>query len=412
MTTILVTILFLNPIALLGGAETVLLDIVAGIKHAEPGWRLVLVVGESNGPLIDRVREIGAEAKVIQLPAAIGRIGDASAGDPAGLKNHRVVGRMLIAIPLLLIYVWRLRRFITELAPDLIHSNGFKMHVIGALARPRKTPLIWHIHDFVSSRPIVARILALLSRRCRMAIANSRSVAEDFSKRFGSRIPVQPILNGVDLNKFQEHGDRLDLDRLAGLEPAPNGTVRVGLLGTFAPWKGQRLFLDALSLLLSTLPRSLKMRAYIIGDALYKTDSSQVSRTELEGYARSLRLDREVVFTGFVSDPAAAMRALDVVVHASTRPEPFGMVIIEAMATNRAVIVSRCGGAEEISRDGVDSLQFTPGSAQELASVIERLVRDADLRRRLGREGRRIAEEKFNRDRMTKDLIEVYRKLR
>ncbi|MGH9913779.1 MAG: glycosyltransferase family 4 protein [Pyrinomonadaceae bacterium] len=404
------TILFLSPTALIGGAETVLLDIMAGIKNVQPEWRLVLVVGESNGPIIDRAQEIGAEVKVIQLPVGIARIGDASAGGPAGSEKSRrlVMGRMLSAVPQVLTYTWRLRKFISGLAPEMIHSNGFKMHVLGALAKPSKTPLIWHIHDFVSSRRIVTTILTLLAGRCRMAVANSKSVAADFSRRFGLHTPVRPVLNGVDLNRFQANGDKLDLDRLAGLEPAPSGTVRVGLLGTFARWKGQRLFLEALSLLSSILPPSLKMRAYIIGDALYKTDNSQFSRAELEEYARSLKLDREVGFTGFVFDPAAAMRTLDVVVHASTAPEPFGMVIAEAMATGCAVIVSRAGGAAEISRDGVDSLQFTPGSAQGLASVIERLVRDAGLRQRLGREGRRIAEQKFSRERMTDDLIEIY----
>ena len=64
------------------------------------------------------------------------------------------------------------------------------------------------------------------------------------------------------------------------------------------------------------------------------------------------------------------MRALDVVVHASTEPEPFGLVIAEAMACARAVVVSRAGGAAEIIEPGVDALAHAPGDAAELAECI------------------------------------------
>ena len=78
------------------------------------------------------------------------------------------------------------------------------------------------------------------------------------------------------------------------------------------------------------------------------------------------------------------MRALDVVVHASTEPEPFGLVIAEAMACGRPVIASRAGGAAEIVEPGVDGLSFSPGDVGQLAGAIARLAADPDERRRLG----------------------------
>jgi len=82
------------------------------------------------------------------------------------------------------------------------------------------------------------------------------------------------------------------------------------------------------------------------------------------------RTERQVGFTGFVGSPAAAMRTLDVVVHASTRPEPFGLVIAEAMAAARAVIASRRSGVAEFVRDGE-----TPSSASRTSRNLTRALR-------------------------------------
>ena len=104
-----------------------------------------------------------------------------------------------------------------------------------------------------------------------------------------------------------------------------------------AQWKGHEVFLRAFKMLAGDPP----VRGYVIGGALYETDGSQRDLDELRRLAESLGLSWPVGFTGFVDDAAAAMRALDVVVHASTQPEPFGLVIAEAMACGRAVVVSR-----------------------------------------------------------------------
>lgn len=129
----------------------------------------------------------------------------------------------------------------------------------------------------------------------------------------------------------------------------------------------------------------------------------------LRQLAEDLHVSDRVGFTGFVSEPAPAMRALDVVVHATTGPEPFGLVIAEGMACGRAVITSGAGGAAEIVMPGEDALTHTPGSATELAAAMERLVRDPALRQRLGAAARRHAEARFNRDRLGGALVAICR---
>ena len=106
------------------------------------------------------------------------------------------------------------------------------------------------------------------------------------------------------------------------------------------------------------------------------------------------------------------MRALDVVVHASTQPEPFGLVIAEGQAAARAVIVSAAGGAEELVTDGVDALTHAPGDAGGLARAIERLANDRALRTRLGLAARQSAVRRFDPDVFTRAFIEVYQEAR
>ena len=177
------------------------------------------------------------------------------------------------------------------------------------------------------------------------------------------------------------------------------------MLATLARWKGHETFLRAMALISKDLP----VRGYVAGGALYQTTGSQHSLTELKHLAKQLGVSDQVGFTGVVGQAAAAMRALDVIVHASTQPEPFGLVIAEAMACGRAVIVSEGAGAAELITVGTDALGHPAGDADNLAGCITRLATDSALRTKLGRAGRITAEHRFDRARLATQLIPLYR---
>jgi len=394
-----VRIVYLNPCGQLGGAETSLRELLAGVRAAEPEWELWLVLGE-DGPLADRAREIGVQVMVLAFPVALARLGDARSRFWVTLVS------LLKGIWSTALYSRRLARTIRRIAPEIIHTNGFKMHLLGAWVRPRGTALVWHIHDYVGSRRLMSRLLRLFVKCCTVVIANSRSVASDL-RAILPTARIVPIYNAVDLNRFTPQGTNLDLDEIAQLSAAPEGTVRVGLLATFARWKGHKVFLQAMSRL-SSVPL---VRGYVIGGPIYQTDGSQWSMRELQEEANRLGLAERVGFTGFLENTPSAMRSLDILVHASTEPEPFGMVIIEGMACGKPVIASRAGGACELFVDGEDALAHSPGDAQALADQIRRLVSDERLRHTLGRAGRATAERMFHRTRLAGELLKVYREI-
>src|ERR1043166_1659586 len=143
-------ITYLNPRAAMGGAEVALLNIFAAIRQAQPEWQLSLITPD-DGPLVTRARSLGVESRVLRFSNSLARLGDSGVGGPAGRQVSRVslFARLLLSAPAIAVATLRLRRALRSLNPDVIHTNGFKMHVFGALAKPAHTPLIWHVHDYV-----------------------------------------------------------------------------------------------------------------------------------------------------------------------------------------------------------------------------------------------------------------------
>ncbi len=404
----LVRIVYLSPSGKLGGAERSLLDVLASLRAARPDWSLHLITA-GDGPLAFRAAALGVASTLVPFPESLARLGDAGAGGPAGdrIGCLALLRKCSSAAPAVAPYTVRLFRALRDAAPDLLHTNGFKMHVLGLWARQRGVPVLWHIRDHVVSRPIMARLLRSHARWCAAAVTNSHRVADDVRSVCAGRLKVYPIHNAIDLRDFSPSGPVLDLDALARMRAADSGTVRVGLLATMACWKGHEVFLRALSL----LPASLPIRAYVVGGALYDTDGSECRLAELRGLAARLCIAGKVGFIDFVDHPSAAMRALDIVVHASTEPEPFGRVIGEAMACGRAVIASRAAGATELIAAGIDALLYGPGDAVALAERIAIVANNAELRAGLGRAGRSAAERRFDRARLAHDLIPIYQTL-
>jgi glycosyltransferase involved in cell wall biosynthesis len=399
-----VTVVFLSVSGALGGAERVLLDLLWSLRRARPGWRLHLLAG-ADGPLPRAAEALGVPARVLPLPAAFAGLGDAGLSSRLGMVG--AVARMALAYPRGRAYLGRLRRELRALRPDVVHSNGFKMHMLAAAARPAGAAVVWHLHDFTGNRPLMRHALRRYRPRASGAVAVSRAVAHDARELVGPALRIEVVPNAVDLERFSPGGARADLDALAGLPAAPAGTVRVGLVATMGKWKGHALFLRALA----ALPLELPWRGYVVGGAIYETRGSETPLAELKRLAAELGLAERVGFTGFVDEPADAMRALDVVVHASTEPEPFGLVIAEAMACARAVVVSAGGGAAEIASPGKDALDFPPGDEHALAEQLRHLIEDPDLRGRLGTEGRRTAERDFDRARLGPQVARLYEAL-
>ena len=387
----------------LGGSEIALVEMIKAIRRRRPQWTIQVIL-PGRGPLVGRAEEAGADCVMLPLPASLARLGEfASANARRPLLARLTLAARLVPVAAgLPAYLRQLRRVIRSLDPTILHTNGIKAHVLGARAGGA-VRVLWHMHEYVGDRAVTRTVLKAHESRAAAIVANSSSVAADVERSLSPSAKVHVIHNAVDLQTFSPDGPAEDLDACAGLPRAPAGTIRVGLIGTFARWKGHEVFLRALA----GLPRNLPVRGYVIGDPVYDTAGSQYSIDELRACAVRDGVNDRVGFTGFLR-PAHAMRALDVVVHASTRPEPFGLVIAEAMACGRAVVTSASGGARELIEPDVDAVTHTPGDPESLTRAIARVAGDETLRRRLGESARRAACAKFDPDRLASELVSIY----
>lgn len=403
-------IVYLSPAAGLGGAERCLLDMMAAFRHCQPRAELHLLTS-TDGPLIERAKPLQAQVRVLPMPPGLAEMGDSILRGPSRPQAIWNLGRQGITSGWA---SWRYSQALTKtlarIKPDLIHSNGIKFHLLTSLTRSHSARLIWHIHDFLSLRPLMARALRWASPRARCAIAVSQAVQKD-AQRVLPNLPVELVYNGIDTEEFSpSDGAGIDLDQLAGLPHARPETVRIGLVATYARWKGHEVFLNAAAEILGLLPRP-PARFFIVGGPIYQTHGSQFSLAELRTIAAALKIDPHVGFVPFQDRPAGVYRALDIVVHASTQPEPFGRTIVEAMACGKPVIVAQAGGAQELFAHDHDAVGVPPGNPAALAAAINRLMADAGLRQRLGHHARHTALERFSRDRLGPQLLDVYRRL-
>jgi glycosyltransferase involved in cell wall biosynthesis len=302
-------------------------------------------------------------------------------------------------------YALKLGAAIREFRPSVIHSNGIKMHLLAAVVRGR-APIVWHIRDLIGARPLVSRAMRLLEGRASAAIAISNSVAAD-ARNVLSSLPISVVYDAIDTDVFAPSGPSADLDSLSKC-PAAAGVLRVGLVATYARWKGHDVFLKAIARLKSRHPAPAA-RFYVVGGPIYETAASQYDERELRALAAELGVEGRVGFVPFQERIDEVYRSLDVVVHASLRPEPFGRTIAEGMASGKPTIVSHNSGAGELLMNGMDAIQTPAGSDEALAAAIEELAGDAGLRERMGRAARRTAVDRFSRGRLAEEVFRVYR---
>jgi hypothetical protein len=396
-------VVYLSTAGVVGGAERDLLEVVAAVREARPAWRLGVVLG-AEGPLRGAVEALGVDCRVVPLPGAVARLGDAGLRGAGGLL--RLAAGAAAASGPAAAYLARLRRALASWAPARVQTNDMKAHLLGAWATPRGVPVCWYLQDYPGPRPAMARLLRAAARarggRRLAPVAISAAVAADAAAVLGRPVPaVEPA---VDLREFAPEGPADDLDAASGLPPAPAAAVRVGLVAAFARWKGHEVFLEAVARLGPAAPA----RFYVVGGPIYRRAQAQYSLEELRDRARALGAGDRVGFTGHRADPAAALRALDVVVHASTRPEPFGRVIAEAMACGRPVVAARDSGALGPDPASGAALALPGGDPAALAATLALLIADADLRRRLGAAGRRAAVARFDRAALARRWMTVY----
>jgi glycosyltransferase involved in cell wall biosynthesis len=283
-------------------------------------------------------------------------------------------------VPSLLQTLWTVAYF----RPQLIHVNNEPLCNRAAVLAGKllRVPVVSHVRGDQQGSPLMHSFFKMPD----YFIAVSRWVSESIGRIGVAQSRRTFIYDGIELEKLDTRADGLAFRRRHGL---PENTFVVGLVGLLIPWKGQRLFIEAIRVLLDSTPHSVFA---IVGGT---PDEFRYFEQELRALADVAPLKGRVVFTGHVSDMAAAYNALDVVLSASTSPEPLGTMIIEAMTMARPVVAPDHGGAVEMIEHERSGLLFRAGDARDLAEKILRLDRDRALGLALGKRAREHALKMF-----------------
>lgn len=271
-------------------------------------------------------------------------------------------------------YVIRLAYLCRKKRIDILHSNNFAMEPLWT-ARILGIAIVSHLHGFLY--PPLERSRRNNMRHVKAFVSISRAVTESAVHAGLDRALIRQIPNF--------------LERVPQPSPPPMPKVlAVGIFGRVTQWKGQKEFLHAM---MRVLPRFPELRVYIVGDA---SDSDSRYFEECREIAQSSPFADQIEFTGVVTDVATYYRKCTVIVHASIDPEPFGMVLIEAMAEGRPVVASALGAPPEIIQDGVEGYLVDPKDSDAMASRIITLLADPVLAREIGARGHRKAIADYN----------------
>lgn len=359
-----------------GGAEQGTVDVAIALKKY--GWKPIVV---SHGG-----------AKVTDLQRA--RVEHVTL--PVHSKNPVVIMRN----------AKRIERLVRADGVDIIHVRS-RAPAWSALLAARRTgrPLVTTFHGTYNAGNRLKHLYNSAMVRGDRVIAISNFIADHIRERFhvdDGRLVTVP--RGINLERFDPATVTAErMIKLSAEWRLPDGAAVVMLPGRLTRWKGHMVLLEALG----EIGRD-DVFTIIVGDDQGRTEY----RDELEAKIKALKVGDRVRIVDSCQDMPAAYMLAGVVVSASTDPEAFGRVPVEAQAMGRPVVATRHGGARETVDDGKTGWLVRPGDPKALAWGIRvALQMSADERATMAEQARAWVTEKFAVDRMCADTLDVYRSL-
>jgi glycosyltransferase involved in cell wall biosynthesis len=370
-------LIFISTARGLGGGEHFAIELLRELKAR--GWSITLVC-PPGAPLLseDSLRHLDARIEI-----------DLSAKVRHPLHFVSVLFRWI--------------RFVRRNRAALIYGNGFEtMKWIAAAKKVRRVIAVCHLHESFLGYYDTFRARAL-SHAVDRFFAVSEAIRAAFHR--GARASLDRIAlipNGVPLSCIADGKNGPARAELGLSESTP----LIVMVARTDPLKGQETLLRAIPLVLARHPGAL----FVFIGIEERSDLEKRLVAEWRRLVEESGIGRAVRFEPYRRDARRFIHEADVAVVPSFA-EGFVRTVIEAMAEGTAVVGSKIGGIAEIIDSNVNGLLVPPGEAPALASAITQLLDDPDLRRRLGQNGRKSAEELYSTrtmvDRIEQELLRL-----
>lgn len=372
-----------NHTSAVSGAEISLLLTARHMKAAEP------IIFAPEGELLSRARE--ANLQVVPIPgyrARLSRNPLRTAADMAGM-------------------LWagfQFARAVRRYRIDVVHANSMRAGIMSSLFEwMHGRPLIWHVRDTPPGGRIGRGISRLASLTARSVIGNSGYVLSRFDWR-RSESGKHMVHNGVEVREISEPEKQRFRTSLREELRTPSTAKVLTIIGQIAPWKRQA---DALHATKELLKRGHDVVLWVVGEAKFREENSTYFDA-LRKLASQLEMDEQVRFTGFRQDIAEICCAADLLCLCSDN-EPFGRVMIEAMAQSVPVVATNAGGVPEVVENEQTGLLYEVGRIEELARCAERLITNDKVRREMGLRAAARVREHFTIQSSVRQIEDIYR---
>ena len=270
----------------------------------------------------------------------------------------------------------------------------------------------WMLASMLARVPCVSHERGMNERYSAMArwcaprlsaiICISQAVHDKLVERGVARRNLHLVHNGLDPTRVVPGRSAEDVRRAFGLEA---GQPVIGMIGNIRWWKGQEVVIRALPAIVRRVPN---VKCLFVGETA-ASDRQYAER--LQDLTRELGVDQHVVFTGYCANVADALSVMDVSLLASITPEPFGRVLLEAMAMSKPIVASRAGAVTEIVEEGVTGHTFASSDAEELAVHVLDLLEHPGRARAFGAAGYERLVSRFHLDRNVEQTMAVYARI-
>lgn len=383
----------------IGGSYFSLLFLVAGLNREQ--FEPIVVFRRTNA-LMEKFQDAGVEVVVFPPPEPV-RLGlprDTSRL-PIWLRPIVVVRQ---GINFLRVFAWdglKLAWWLRKKRVDLVHLNNSvtRTHSWMLAAKFLGIPCITHERGMNTRYSSISLYFA---PRLAKVVCISRAVRDNLLHHGVTKDNLVVIYNGIDPDQYRPTLTSSEVRRQLGI--APDAPV-VGMVGNIRAWKGQEVVVRAIGDLREKYPG---LACLLVGTA---TESDSGFLEHLQKLAIRLNVADNLIWTGYQREAGNFTNAMDVVIHASTDPEPFGRVIIEAMALGKPVVGAAAGAVPEILNEPECGLTFPPGDHRVLASMVDRLLKDKALARRMGDAGKQRVKYEFHVSANIERTERVYREV-
>jgi len=249
--------------------------------------------------------------------------------------------------------------------------------------------------------------------RSKLIIAGSNFIFNHINKNYKKYLnpknkKLMVVFRGINLEYFNSKNtsEKMVNSLIKNWKIDKNNFI-ILLPGRLTKWKGQEMFIEALSLLTENHHQK-NFHAIILGS----DQGRNIYSKKLSLLVERHRLNKKITFIENCKEMPVAYKLADAVISSSIEPEAFGRVAVEAQAMSKPIIASNLGGSKETILKGKSGLLFKSEDSKELAEIINKLMdTNKESLGLMGEEGRKNVEKKFNVDQMCQTTFTEYKKL-